>query len=353
MTATAAAATSGTAPTAAPKFRSIQLIGKGNARDVLKLEEQELRAPGSGEVRVKVLCTGVGYTDVIMRRGNYPFAPKYPFTPGYELVGVVDALGAGVTGWAPGDRVAALTVHRGYAEYAYLDALDLVRMPEGLDPAEVVCLILNYVTAYQMLHRSANVRAGQAVVITGAAGGVGSALLELGRLAELGRMYGVASAPKHKAVEALGGIPIDYRSQDFAAAIRSREPAGVDAAFDAIGGSMLARCHGLVKRGGVLVNYGTTGRADSQVAALGTFARLGWYYILPDGRRATFYGITLKYRKDRSSFKEDLPILMGLLAQKRIKPVIAARMPLEDAVKAQEIVEQGQVTGKIVLDCAR
>src|SRR3954471_1278253 len=190
------------------KFRAIQLSGKGAARDVLKLVEQDKRDPGPGEVRVRVLCTGVGFTDVIMRTGNYPYAPKLPFTPGYEVVGEVDAVGSGVSGWKPGDRVAALIVHRGYAEYAYLDPADLVRVPDGLDPGEVVCLILNYVTAYQMLHRSANVRQGQSVVITGAAGGVGSALLELGRLAGLGKMYGVASGPKHAAVEALGGIPI-------------------------------------------------------------------------------------------------------------------------------------------------
>jgi NADPH:quinone reductase-like Zn-dependent oxidoreductase len=335
----------------AAKFRAIQLVGKGAARDVLKLVEQDVRDPGPGEVRVKVLCTGVGFTDVIMRTGNYPYAPKFPFTPGYEVVGDVDAVGSGVSGWKPGDRVAAITVHRGYAEYAYLDAADLVRVPEGLDPGGVVCLILNYVTAYQMLHRSANVRQGQAVVITGAAGGVGTALLELGKLAGLGKMYAVASAPKHAAVEALGGIPIDYRSQDFAAAIRAREPAGVDAAFDAIGGSMLAGCHGLVRRGGIMVSYGSTG--GGQMKALGTFARIGWYLAVPDGRRATFYGITMKYRKDRGPFQEDLPVLMQQLADKQLKPVIAARMPLADAVKAQEIVEEGKVTGKIVLDCTK
>lgn len=346
---TAAAAV--TPISATSKFRAIQLVGKGAARDVLKLVELEKREPVPGEVRVRVLSSGVGATDVIMRRGNYPYAPKYPFTPGYELVGDVDAAGAGVTGWKPGDRVAALTVYRGNAEYAYLDAADLVRVPPSLDPGEVVCLILNYVTAYQMLHRSAEVRAGQSVVITGAAGGVGSALLELGKLAGLGKMYGVASAGKHPAVEALGGIPIDYRSQDWVAAIRAREPAGVDAAFDAIGWSMLGGCHRLVRKGGILVGYGSTG--GGQMKSLGTFARLGWYYVLPDGRRATFYGITLKYRKDRGPLQEDLPKLMELLERRQIKPVIAARMPLEDVAKAQEIVEQGQVTGKIVLDCTR
>jgi len=348
MTAAAAAVTP---ISAASKFRAIQLVGKGAARDVLKLVELDKREPGPGEVRVRVLSTGVGFTDVIMRRGNYPYAPKYPFTPGYELVGDVDAVGPGVTGWKPGDRVAALTVHRGYAEYAYIEAADLVRVPPSLDPGEVVCLILNYVTAYQMLHRSAVVRAGQSVVITGAGGGVGSALLELGKLAQLGKMYGVASAGKHKVVEAQGGIPIDYRSQDWVAAIRAREPAGVDAAFDAIGWDMLGGCHRLVRKGGILVGYGSTG--GGQAKSLGTFARLGWYYVLPDGRRATFYGITMKYRKDRGPLHEDLPKLMELLEKKQIQPVIAARMPLADAVKAQEIVEQGQVTGKIVLDCTR
>src|SRR5262245_25208107 len=318
-------------------FRSIQLTGKGAAADVLKMVEQDLREPGPGEVRVKVLCSGVGFTDVIMRRGSYPFAPKVPFTPGYEVVGEMDAAGPSVSGWKRGERVASLTVYRGYAEYAYLDAADLVRVPDGLDPGEVVCLILNYVTAYQMLHRSAQVQPGQVVAITGAAGGVGSALLELGRLAGLGKMYGVASAAKHKAVEALGGIPVDYRGQDFAQVIRAREPQGVDSAYDAIGGSMLGGCHGLVKRGGILVSHGTTSGANSQLKALATFARIGWYLIVPDGRRATFYGITMKYRKDRRPFMEDLPKLMGLLGEGKLKPVLAARLPLDGAVKANEL----------------
>src|SRR5689334_15117159 len=99
MTAAAAAAVNGL------KFRAIQLQGTGAARDVLRMVEQDKRDPGPSEVRVKMLCTGVGYTDVIMRGGHYPYAPKFPFTPGYEVVGDVEAVGSGVSGWKPGDRV--------------------------------------------------------------------------------------------------------------------------------------------------------------------------------------------------------------------------------------------------------
>src|SRR5512140_2138146 len=157
--------------------------------DALRVGAEECPEPKSGEVRVRVLAAGVSLPDIMAREGVHPETPPVPFTPGWDLVGAVDRLGDGVSGMEPGQIVAALPIFGAYAEFVCLPQRELVPVPAGLDAAEAVSLILNYVTAYQMLHRSAKVRAGQSVLIHGAAGGVGSALLQLGHLAGL-QMYG-------------------------------------------------------------------------------------------------------------------------------------------------------------------
>jgi NADPH2:quinone reductase len=153
--------------------------------DELQVVEEECPEPGRGEVRVRMLATGVALPDLLMREGVHPETPRLPFTPGWDLVGVVDRLGGGVSGIEPGQMVAALPISGAYAEFICLPQGELVPAPSGLDPAEAVSLVLNYITAYQILHRSAQVRPGQRVLIHGAAGGVGTALLQLGRLAGL------------------------------------------------------------------------------------------------------------------------------------------------------------------------
>src|SRR5262245_38966101 len=182
--------------------------------DALRVVEEECPEPKDGEVRVSVLAAGVSLPDIMAREGVHPETPRLPFTPGWDLVGVVDRLGAGVSGIAPGQIVAALPISGAYAEFVCLPHRELVPVPSGLDTAEAVSLVLNYVTASQMLHRSAKVRPGQRVLMHGAAGGVGSALLQLGCLAEL-EMYGTWSSQRASAVADLGGIPIDYRQLDF------------------------------------------------------------------------------------------------------------------------------------------
>jgi NADPH:quinone reductase-like Zn-dependent oxidoreductase len=153
--------------------------------DELQVVEEECPEPKHGQVRVRVLAAGVGLPDVMMREGFHPETPKVPFTPGWDLVGVVDRLGGGVSGIEPGQIVTALPISGAYAEFVCLPQREFIPVPAGLDAAEAVCLPLNYMTAYQMLHRSARVKSGQRVLIHGAAGGVGSALLQLGRLAGL------------------------------------------------------------------------------------------------------------------------------------------------------------------------
>ena len=329
--------------------------------DELRVIQEECSEPKRGQVRVKVLAAGVSLPDVMMREGIHPETPALPFTPGWDLVGIVDRLGEGVSGIAPGEAVAALPINGAYAEFVSLPERKLVPVPSGLDSAAAVSLILNYVTAYQMLHRSARVRSGQRVLIHGAAGGVGSALLQLGRLAGL-EMYGTCSSRGASTVSDLGGIPIDYRNQDFVEEIHRRTGEGVDVVFDGIGGKHIWRSRKALRRGGTVVAYGITsslheGRLASgrsggrhryrEILSFALYIAGGW--LFPGRKRVVPYSIQWLERVKPALFREDLTALFELLRQEKIKPLIARRLPLVEARRAHELLGKGGVIGKFVL----
>ena len=231
------------------------VIARRGGPAVLKLVEEALPEPSGGEVRVKIAVAGVAFADVLMREGLYPGVPKPPFAPGYDVVGTVDTLGPDVSGFTIGERVVALTKIGGYADYLCVPADSLVAVPTGVDDAEAVALVLNFLTAHQMIHRCARLRSGERVLIHGAGGGVGDALLQLGKLAGL-EMYGTASPAKHAAIAQLGAVPIDYRQEDFVARIQALTSDGVDAVFDAVGGKQWKRSFECLRVGGMLLAYG-------------------------------------------------------------------------------------------------
>jgi len=327
-------------------YRAIQLQGKGGL-DQLKLVDLPLEPPKTGELRIKVRATGAGFTDITMRTSKYLFAPPWPFVLGYEVLGDVDALGEGVSGFRIGQRVCALTVHGAWAEYLTRPAEDFVPVPDDVDDGEAVALILNYVTAWQAMHRSAQVQPGQLALVSGANGGVGSALLELCRIHGV-RALGAASKQHFDYVRELGGEPIESRARPLDVSVREKFPDGVDAAFDVLGGSGTREHIRATKKGGIVVGYGFMRARETKLGALRTFASLYLGARLA-GRRGTFYGITALYRKDKRPLKEDLPKLLDLLRQKKLRPRIAARLPLLDGKHAMELLEKGGVVGKIVL----
>jgi NADPH:quinone reductase-like Zn-dependent oxidoreductase len=232
------------------KYRRVVVTGYGGP-DVLQVVEEELPEPEAGEVRVKVLAAGVSAYDLMLRRsGSLLGAPKVPYTPGEDIVGVVDKLGEGVLSIEPGQMVAGYPRGGGYAEFICLPAGELVPVPVDVDPAEAVCLVVNYLTAHMLLHHTAKVQSGERALVQNAAGGTGSALIELGKLAGL-EMYGTASKYNHEIVSALGATPIDYRTEDFVGRIRSLTDDGVDAVFDPVGGArQIWRSYRTLRKGG-------------------------------------------------------------------------------------------------------
>lgn len=342
------------------KNTRIVVNGYGGPNELQVLQE-ECYEPKKGEVRVAVLAAGVSLPDVMMREGIHPETPRVPFTPGWDLVGEVDRLGEGVTGIELGTVVAALPISGAYAGFVCLPQRELVPVPSGVDPAEAVSLILNYVTAYQMLHRCAEVKPGQHVLIHGAAGGVGSALLQLGHLAGL-KMYGTCSLQGATTVSELGGIPIDYQHHDFVEEIFRLTTDGVDAVFDSIGGTHIWRSRKALRAGGKVVAYGLTGSLRGGRLASGrsggrhrfhAIAIFGLYiagdWLFPGRKRVLPYSIQTLKRVRPALFRQDLIALFELLQQHKIKPLIAHRLPLVEARRAHELLGSGGVVGKIVL----
>jgi NADPH:quinone reductase-like Zn-dependent oxidoreductase len=337
--------------------------------EVLKVLEDEDPRPGPGEVRVKVLAAGVSFTDAQLRAGTYlPGAPKPPFTPGYELVGVVDELGPASSRLRVGDRIGALTVWGADADTVCVPEAGAVDVPEDLDPAEVLSLLFPYMTAYQVLHRTARVQPGESLLVHGAAGRVGIATLELGAVAGL-RMFGTASARDREKVERLGAVAIDYRKEDFLARIRELTDDGVDVVSDSLGGPISLRSFRALRPGGRLVVFGRydtlkDGHKDWS-AVIKWYAAIVAVWVwdkLSPRRRVSSYHVQ-KYRDkatrrngavggepmDPEQFREDFAVLIDLLRRGEIHPTVAERLPLSEARHAHELLDSAAAKGKLVL----
>jgi NADPH:quinone reductase-like Zn-dependent oxidoreductase len=323
------------------KFKSVTVTDRGGL-DTVQILEKELRLPDPGEARIRILATPVCQDDLAIRVGNRPFLRKPPYVPGYSFIGVVDAIGEDVQEVSVGDRVGALTQYNSHAEIIYWPARELVQVPESLDPAEAVTLILNYLVAYQILHRVAQVKAGDRVLLIGASGGVGTAFLQLGRLAGI-KMYGLASRSKHSILTEYEAIPIDYRTQDVVEEIRQAEPAGLDFVFNGMGPEYFGRGLSLLHRGGILVAYGAP---QSFGDFLSLVVKLITTNLLPNGKSIKGYGT---HREGVDTFKEDWTALFELLKEGKIKPIVAQRFPLLEAVQAYALLQSGEVTGNLVL----
>lgn len=331
------------------------VIDRFGGPEVLQVVEVDDPRPGPGEVRVRVLASGVSFTDAQLRAGTYLGGPKPPFTPGYELVGIVDEIGPGCSRVRVGDRIGALTVWGANAELVCVPEAYAVEVPEDLDPAEVVSLVFPYMTAYQLLHRTAQAKPGESVLVHGAAGRVGTAILELGALARL-RLYGTAAGADRAAVERLGAVAIDYQNEDFLARVRGLTGDGVDIALDGIGGPLSLRSFRALRPGGRLVVFGryatiAQGRKNwpgviAWYAATGSVALWGW---LSPRRKVLSYRIQKLRIHHQDWFRADFFALLEMLRRGQIHPVVAERLPISDVRRAHELLEGTAAKGKIVL----
>jgi len=335
-----------------PRNRVVQVRHFGGP-DGLEVTDAPLPTAGRGEVRVRVLASGLEYTDVTIRRHLYPqtAARRPPFVLGYDVVGEIDQLGDGVGGFRLGDRVADMTVLGSNAAYRTLRADDLIPLPAGVDAAEAAALILSWTTAYQLLHRTARVAHGQRVLVQGAAGAVGQALLVLGGMAGL-ELWGTARGEHAGLIRELGATPIDYRRENVTRVL----PGGFDIVFDGIGEDGYRRSVAALRPRGLLCAFGYTAGVKPQrrlftimmwIARLYLWRRLlSW---LPGGKRVRVYSINAMRARHPEWFREDLKRLFELLADGAIRPRVAGRVSFEEVAEAHRRLEAGGLNGKLVL----
>lgn len=331
-------------------YTRVRLNAFGGPEELELETVSDLPGPRDGEVRIRVLVTSAAFTDVMIRKGMYPdVKDKPPFTPGYDMVGIVDATGPGAQRFKPGDRVADLTTIGAYAEYICLPEDRLTPVPEGVSAVDALGMILSAVTPYQMLTRVAKMQAGQSLLIHGAGGAVGTAMLQLARDAGIAA-FGTDIAAKHDLIRSLGATPLDA---DAPEAALLEATGGVDAVFDPLGGDSLPRSLHALKPGGMLVAFGfqkeVLGRGGSIPM---DFVKLKLWDWLPNGHATAFYSIGAMRRKHSDWFREDLATLFEMLAEGRIAPVVAEVLPLAKVREAHARVEAGDVKGKLVLRVA-
>jgi NADPH:quinone reductase-like Zn-dependent oxidoreductase len=336
------------------------IISAFGGPEVLQIiEDAQLPSPKPGEVRIKVEASSICMTDIAIRMGFYPVSAKPPFTPGYALVGVIDAVGSRVTNLSIGQRVSALTVIGGNAEYVCHPAIKVIPTPSSIDPAEAVYLVLSGMTAYQMFHRLAHVTSGQRILVQGGSGAIGSALLQLGR--HVGAtMVATASPTKLEGIRSLGATAIDYQAPDYLEQIRMVMGDGYDVIFDAIGLQGIRDFSPFLSKQGTFVSYGMMASfSDIKKRTFINFLRIMNRYFAQmraishlnrssKQRTAVFYDITRLRHSHPDWYAADLNDLHELLQAHIICPCTAEKLSLDQARYAHQMLEQRRVQGQLI-----
>jgi NADPH:quinone reductase-like Zn-dependent oxidoreductase len=336
------------------KTTEMVLRGVGEP-ETLRVQQRELDAPKPGQAIVRMEATGVSFAEQSMRRGIYYDQPQFPFVPGYDLVGTVEALGSPTQGLPVGQRVAALTKVGGWAQRMLLEVGDLVPVPDGVPAEDAETVIVNGLTAWRVLHRTIRPEPGQTIVVFAAAGGVGSILVQLARHARL-RVIGTAGPSQQERLRAMGVIPLDYRSEDVPARVRELAPEGVAAVVDNVGGPGIVDSWRLLAPGGTLValsDMGMREAAHPRLRSTKLFARLLAWNVLPNGKHAYFFNLWAGHRRHldtfRAELRTDLTALFGLLADGTLAAPIDSRYPLSQAAAALRKAEAGGLAGKVII----
>ena len=326
----------------------------------IRVEKSAVCEPASGEVLIKIEASSISATDVLIRKGIYPLLKeKPPFTLGYDLVGTIVKVGENPV-YTVGDRVAALVQTGGNARFICLDENRLLKVSKTAEATELVCLPLNYMTAYQMLQEAGCLQKGKVILVQGGSGAVGTALCQLGRYFEL-KIVATASAEKLDHVKKQGAVAVDYRSDKMTEELKEQAPEGYDAIFDAVGNKNFSRSFKLLKNGGRLITYGTIQKASGikkktflNFIAFGlSFAQMllgNWARNrLHKNKKAIFFGIVTSLEQDREKFQQDLNFLCDLLENGAIKPEIHQVFSLNEVREGHELYDSGKVKGQLVI----
>jgi NADPH:quinone reductase-like Zn-dependent oxidoreductase len=326
---------------------------KGPAAVLTKVERQ-LHPPNPGEVRVAMEAIGVAYVDIVVRQGIVR-DQRPPITPGNDFVGRIAAIGDNVSGYSIGQRVVGVTTGGCYVTERNIDARWIVPAPETADPIKLVAAALNGVTAWQMFHRLAKADPQEWILVHGAAGGVGTLLLELARLSNV-RAIGTASLGKAQIVTSRGAVHIDYRADKLVERVRRTSDGGVVAAFDHIGGGHVKKVSlAALRPGGICVVYGFYNMTrDGRLRAV-ALADIAINSLLSSVRLfESSQGVVAYHAPDwkehrLNAYRQDLRSIVGLVADGTLSPLIGATFPLADAAAAHRALETRSVAGKIVL----
>ena len=332
-------------------------IPKFGKPDVLEVREHQDPTPEPGAVRIRVRAAGINFADIMARQGLYPDAPPPPMVVGYEVSGVIDAVGQGVTDRSEGQRVLAMTRFGGYADTVCVDAAQSFVMPAEMSFEEGAALPVTYLTAYHMLFNVFRVRPGDHVLIHQAAGGVGTAASQLCRSVGGVTTYGTASKNKHDYVRSNGcDHPIDYHSVDYVEAINDlTDGRGVDAVLDALGGSDWKKGFSLLRRGGVLIAFGWANMAKSGkrrvTHVVGELTHMPWWtpvQLMQQNKGVS--GVNMGNLWDeRETLLDALGALLKLYEEGAVTPQIDRAFPFEQASEAHAYIEAGENIGKVLL----
>lgn len=322
----------------------------------LQVETAPLPTPATGQLLVQVEATGISFAEQAMRRGRYFGQPAFPFTPGYDLVGHVLAVGPEGDRDLLGQRVATMTKTGAWASHAVVEVRDSVIVPDGIASEDAETVVVNGVTAWQMLHRAARVKPGDTILVFGANGGVGGILIQLAQHHGV-TVIGAASPRHHDTLRDAGVIPIDYADPTLEATVRRHAPDGVAAVFDNIGGGTTATSFRLLAPGGTLVSYAiinaVSGTGSLVVPFLKAIGQALLWSALPNGKKATFYDLWAGHKTRPARFRRhlenDLGHVFELLRDGTITANVAARFPLTAAAAALELAESRTLNGKVIL----
>ena len=332
------------------------VIPRHGPPDVFEIRERPDPTPAAGDVRIRVRAAGINFADVLSRLGLYPDAPKPPMVVGYEVAGRVEALGGEVTGFAPGDRVIALTRFGGYSDVVVVPASTCFHFPDELSDAEAAAIPVNYLTAALALYRMAALAPKETVLIHNAGGGVGVAAIQLARLRRA-TVIGTASAAKHDALRTFGvDHAIDYRHADVAADVkRITRGRGVDVILDPIGGTSFLTSYRMLAPLGRLIMFGLSAAAPGE--------RRNWWHAFKAWRATPRFDPLSMINRNRGVFglhvghlweeqAQLLPLmqmLMGEFKAGRLRPVVAKTFPLDKAADAHRFIQSRSNIGKVVL----